>query len=78
MDKVNENQSIGIVGGGQLALMMLPAARNLGYRIVVLDPDQHCASAGEADELIIGDFSSPDALKELGQEVITSPLRLRE
>ena len=66
MGKVNENQSIGIVGGGQLALMMLPAARNLGYRIVVLDPDQHCASAGEADELIIGDFSSSDALKELG------------
>ena len=43
MDKVNESQSIGIVGGGQLALMMLSPARNLGYRIVVLDPDQHCA-----------------------------------
>ena len=65
MDKVNESQSIGIVGraaGSDDAI----ASERSGLSNMVLDPDQNCASAEEVDELIIGDFSSLDALKELG------------
>ena len=68
MNKLEANKSIGIVGGGQLSLMMLPAVRNLGYRAVILDPDEHCASAKEVDDLVIGDFCSSEALSELARK----------
>ncbi len=34
--------TIGIFGGGQLGRMMAMAARGMGYRILVLDPDPGC------------------------------------
>lgn len=41
---------IGILGGGQLGRMLAIAARALGYRIAVLDPDPDCpAAAGIPD-----------------------------
>ena len=40
--------TIGILGGGQLGRMLALAARELGYRIVVLDPDPDCPAAAMA------------------------------
>ncbi len=37
--------TIGIIGGGQLGRMIALAARAMGYRIAVLDPDPACPSA---------------------------------
>ena len=34
--------TIGIFGGGQLGRMIAMAARGMGYRILVLDPDPGC------------------------------------
>ena len=34
--------TIGILGGGQLGRMMAMAARAMGYRVQVLDPDPSC------------------------------------
>ena len=36
--------TIGIFGGGQLGRMTAMAARAMGYRIKVLDPDPACAA----------------------------------
>ena len=37
--------TIGILGGGQLGRMLALAARAMGYRIAVLDPDPDCPTA---------------------------------
>ena len=43
--------TIGILGGGQLGRMLGSAARAMGYRIVVLDPDPACPAAAIADRV---------------------------
>ena len=44
--------TIGIFGGGQLGRMTAMAARAMGYRIVVLDPDPACAARFVVDGCI--------------------------
>src|SRR4029078_148409 len=44
--------TIGILGGGQLGRMLGGAARAMGYRFVVLDPDIECPAAAIADRVI--------------------------
>jgi 5-(carboxyamino)imidazole ribonucleotide synthase len=53
--------TIGILGGGQLGRMLGLAARELGYRIVVLDPDANCPAAAVADEVVVGRYDDIDA-----------------
>ena len=53
--------TIGILGGGQLGRMLGLAARALGYRIVVLDPDPACPAAAIADEVVVGRYDDVDA-----------------
>lgn len=48
--------SIGILGGGQLARMLALAAKPLGYRVVVLDPDPNCPASSVAEEVVVGNF----------------------
>ena len=48
--------TIGILGGGQLGRMLGFAARAMGYRIVVLDPDPDCPSAAVADRVVVGAY----------------------
>ena len=43
--------TIGVLGGGQLGRMMAVVARQMGYRIIVLDPSPRCPTAQVADEL---------------------------
>jgi 5-(carboxyamino)imidazole ribonucleotide synthase len=43
---------VGILGGGQLGRMLGMAARAMGYRIVVLDPDPDCPAAAIADKVV--------------------------
>ncbi len=44
--------TIGIFGGGQLGRMMAMAARGMGYRILVLDPDPGCPARFVVDGCI--------------------------
>ena len=46
--------TIGVLGGGQLGRMLGFAARAMGYRVIVLDPDPDCPSAAIADHVIVG------------------------
>lgn len=57
--------TIGILGGGQLARMLALAARPMGYRIVVLDPDPECPAAPVCDEVIAAPYDSAAGLERL-------------
>jgi len=64
-------KKIGILGGGQLALMMLPSIQKLGFQTVILDRE---GSSTEklADTFIPGDFSNKDDCLKLSDcDVVT-------
>ncbi len=48
--------TIGLLGGGQLGRMLALAARALGYRVAVLDPDPACPAAALADRMVVADY----------------------
>jgi 5-(carboxyamino)imidazole ribonucleotide synthase len=48
--------TIGILGGGQLGRMLAIAAREMGYRIAVLDPDPACPAAAIADLVVVSGY----------------------
>ncbi len=63
-----EQQTIGIVGGGQLGRMLTLAALPLGFRVVVVDPGANCPAAQVGAEQIVADLYDTDALKALAQK----------
>ena len=64
-----ENQAtIGIVGGGQLGRMLTLAAKPLGFRVVVLNPQPNGPAAQVGAEEIIGDLYDESALKQLAEQ----------
>lgn len=56
---------IGVIGGGQLALMMIGAAKKLKHKVIVLDKDKNCPASKVCDHLIVGDHDNTVALKLL-------------
>ena len=59
---------IGIIGGGQLGLMIAEAAREMDYaQVTVLDPTPNCP-ASQVAEQIVGSLKDPVALKQLAQQ----------
>jgi 5-(carboxyamino)imidazole ribonucleotide synthase len=68
--------AIGILGGGQLGRMLALAARAMGYRIRVLDPDPQCPAAAVADSVVVASYDDVDAAIELaeGSSVVTYEL----
>ncbi|MGK0551555.1 5-(carboxyamino)imidazole ribonucleotide synthase [Enterococcus faecalis] len=66
-------QVIGIIGGGQLGKMMALSARELGFRVGVLDPTVDCPAAQVADWHLLAAYDDQEALKELAKrsQVIT-------
>ncbi len=66
-------KTIGIIGGGQLGRMMALAARPLGYKVHVLDPDPDCAAAPVVEKVITASFDDVDAARTLakGVDVVT-------
>lgn len=49
---------LGVLGGGQLGAMFAAAARRLGYRVAVWDPDPEAPAHRGADRAIMTPFSS--------------------
>ncbi len=68
--------TIGILGGGQLGRMLGLAARELGYRVAVLDPDPDCPAAAIADRVEVGAYDDTAAALRLaaGVDVLTYEL----
>jgi 5-(carboxyamino)imidazole ribonucleotide synthase len=57
---------LGVLGGGQLGRMFTIAARSMGYRVWVLDPDPHSPAGSMADRHIQAGYRDAAALVEMG------------
>lgn len=64
---------IGIIGGGQLGRMMGIAAKEMGYRIAVLDPVEDSPCGQIADIKVIGNYDDQASIRELAEvsDVVT-------
>jgi 5-(carboxyamino)imidazole ribonucleotide synthase len=58
---------LGIIGGGQLARMMIPAAAQLGCEVIILDPTPDSPAGQLASAQIIGSFDDGDSLRALAE-----------
>lgn len=56
------NTMLGMLGGGQLGRMFTIAARSMGYRVTVLDPDPESPAGSIADVHLRADYDDQDAL----------------
>ena len=56
---------LGIVGGGQLGRYFVIAARNMGYRVTVLEPDPLSPAGALADVHLVAAYDDTDALEQL-------------
>ena len=62
---------LGIIGGGQLGMMITEAAKNLSDKIseiIVLDPTENCPAAQAGAKQIIGDFKDELAILKLAEQ----------
>ena len=68
--------TIGILGGGQLGRMLGFSARELGYRVAILDPDPACPARAIADRQVVAAYDDAPAAVELaaGCAVVTYEL----
>lgn len=65
MKHILPNAMLGILGGGQLGRMFTMAARAMGYRVTVLDPDPHSPAGSLADAHIHAGYGDREALDRL-------------
>lgn len=67
---------VGVVGGGQLARMLITEAARMGIAVHVLDPDPRAPAAALADHFIEADHHDPEGLDRLarGVDVVTIEL----
>jgi 5-(carboxyamino)imidazole ribonucleotide synthase len=65
--------TIGILGGGQLGRMTAMAARSLGYRVQVLDPDPSCPARFVVDSCFSASWDDAHSAADLarGSDVVT-------
>jgi 5-(carboxyamino)imidazole ribonucleotide synthase len=61
--------TIGVLGGGQLGRMLAVVARQMGYRIIVLDPSPRCPTAQVSDGVVVGALDDVEAATELARQV---------
>jgi len=62
---------LGIIGGGQLGMMITEAAKNLNdeiSEITVLDPTENCPAAQVGAKQIVGDFKDKNAIVKLAEQ----------
>ena len=64
---------IAILGGGQLGRMTAMAARTMGYRVRVMDPEAACPASFVVDETIVGRWDDTEAARHLatGADAVT-------
>lgn len=64
---------VAILGGGQLGRMMAFAARTMGYRVRVMDPEAACPASFVADEVVVGEWGDAEAARRLatGADAVT-------
>ena len=64
----NDNASIGVLGGGQLGMMMIDAANKIGVLVHCLDPNPVAPCAKIATTFTVGDFNNYDDVYQFGKD----------
>ncbi len=64
-DRVLPGGLLAILGGGQLGRMMAMAARTMGYKVRVMDPEPACPASFVADQTIVGKWDDVEAARSL-------------
>jgi 5-(carboxyamino)imidazole ribonucleotide synthase len=59
--------TLGMLGGGQLGRFFVIAAHEMGYKVVVLDPDPHSPAGRIADQHLVADYADNDALNRMAE-----------
>ncbi|MEQ6029394.1 5-(carboxyamino)imidazole ribonucleotide synthase [Staphylococcus saccharolyticus] len=72
-NKLSFGSIIGIIGGGQLGKMMAQSAQKMGFKVIVLDPNEDCPCRYVAHQFIHANYDDEIALERLGEssDVIT-------
>lgn len=60
--------TLGVLGGGQLGRMFTVAARTMGYKVIVLDPDPVSPAAALANEHLQKEYTDSEALAYLASQ----------
>lgn len=60
-------QCLGVMGGGQLARMFAISAKQMGYKVAILDPDLNCPAKQFADYHITTAYTDKDGLDQLAK-----------
>lgn len=68
MTQTGKRGTIGIVGGGQLGRMLTEAATALGFKVVVVDPNDNCSASQVGAEQIKAAWDDKAALAELAEQ----------
>jgi 5-(carboxyamino)imidazole ribonucleotide synthase len=68
-----ERKRVGIVGGGQLGMMLTEAAQPLGFDVTVIDPGENCPATQAGAEQIQASLTDADAVRDLASrtDIIT-------
>ncbi len=69
---------IAILGGGQLGRMTAMAARTMGYRVRVMDPEPACPASFVVDEVITGRWDDVDAARRLATGAAAVTLEIEQ
>lgn len=70
MKHILPDAMLGIIGGGQLGRMFTMAARSMGYRVTVLEPDRECPAGSLADVHLCAPYDDLDALDQLARTCV--------
>lgn len=68
LTRILPGQTIGIIGGGQLGQMLTFAAKQAGFKVVILDLTPACPAAQAADEQIVAPYDDRDAIERLATQ----------
>ncbi|MEM7300945.1 MAG: 5-(carboxyamino)imidazole ribonucleotide synthase [Pseudomonadota bacterium] len=66
--KLSANDTIGIMGGGQLGRMLSMAAAKLGLRTVIFEPSEDCPAAQCANAHVSAPYDDADALRAFASQ----------
>lgn len=75
---VKPGELLAILGGGQLGRMMAMAARTMGYRVRVMDPEPRCPASFVVDEVVVGRWADEDAAGRLASGASAVTLEIEQ
>ena len=61
-------KTVGIIGGGQLGMMLAEEVKSLGAKVIALDPNPECSASFVCDEVIVSKYDDLDGLTKLGNK----------